>query len=41
MKAEEITQPIFSHAEPVLAVQDINETITYWQNILGFPVKWT
>ena len=34
-------QPIFSHAEPVLAVNDVNETIKYWHQILGFPVKWT
>jgi GNAT superfamily N-acetyltransferase len=33
--------PIFSHVEPVLAVQDIPATIEYWQSILGFPVKWT
>jgi GNAT superfamily N-acetyltransferase/uncharacterized glyoxalase superfamily protein PhnB len=34
-------QPIFSHVEPVLAVQEVSETIEYWQNILGFPTKWT
>jgi GNAT superfamily N-acetyltransferase/uncharacterized glyoxalase superfamily protein PhnB len=34
-------QPIFSHVEPVLAVKDVSETIAYWQNILGFPIKWT
>jgi GNAT superfamily N-acetyltransferase/catechol 2,3-dioxygenase-like lactoylglutathione lyase family enzyme len=33
--------PVFSHVEPVLAVQDLPATIEYWQNILGFPVKWT
>jgi GNAT superfamily N-acetyltransferase len=33
--------PIFSHAEPVLAVHDISDTIRYWQNVLGFPGKWT
>jgi len=33
-------QPIFSHVEPVLAVQDVSETIMYWQNVLGFPTKW-
>jgi uncharacterized glyoxalase superfamily protein PhnB len=31
--------PIFSHAEPVLAVADVPETISYWQNVLGFPTK--
>ncbi|HET6767650.1 MAG TPA: GNAT family N-acetyltransferase [Chitinophagaceae bacterium] len=30
-----------SHVEPILAVKDINETIDYWHEILGFPNKWT
>jgi len=34
-------QPIFSHAEPVLSVQDVAATIQYWQDVLAFPVKWT
>jgi GNAT superfamily N-acetyltransferase/uncharacterized glyoxalase superfamily protein PhnB len=34
-------QPVFSHAEPVLSVQDVTATIQYWQDVLGFPVKWT
>lgn len=34
-------EPLFSHVEPVLAVSDINHTITYWQEVLGFPAKWT
>jgi len=34
-------QPIFSHVEPVLAVKDVSETIAYWQDVLGFPNKWT
>lgn len=38
---EEKLQPVFSHVEPVLAVKDISETIVYWQDILGFPNKWT
>src|SRR5215475_4540634 len=33
--------PIFSHAEPVLPVRDVRETIRYWQEILGFPSQWT
>lgn len=41
MENRENIHPIFSHAEPVLAVRDINETITYWQDVLGFPTKWT
>ena len=40
-KGENTLQPIFSHAEPVLAVRDVSETISYWQEVLGFPVKWT
>ncbi len=38
---EEKLQPIFSHVEPVLAVKDVLETIVYWQDVLGFPNKWT
>jgi GNAT superfamily N-acetyltransferase len=34
-------QPVFSHAEPVLAVADVAETIRYWQEVLAFPNKWT
>ena len=32
---------VLSHVEPVLAVNDILETVQYWHNILGFPDKWT
>jgi GNAT superfamily N-acetyltransferase len=38
---ENEVQPIFSHVEPVLAVQNIPETILYWHDVLGFPNKWT
>ena len=34
-------QPVFSHVEPIFAVRDIPETIRYWQEVLGFPNKWT
>ena len=34
-------QPVFSHAEPVLSVQDVAATIQYWQDVLAFPTKWT
>jgi GNAT superfamily N-acetyltransferase len=34
-------QPVFLHVEPVLAVTDITATISYWQDVLGFPAKWT
>ena len=30
-----------SHVEPILAVNDIKETIDYWHDTLGFPNKWT
>lgn len=30
-----------SHAEPILAVNDILETVNYWHDTLGFPDKWT
>jgi len=30
-----------SHAEPVLAVKDVSETVLYWHHVLGFPDKWT
>ena len=30
-----------SHAEPILAVKDIKQTIEYWHDVLGFPNKWT
>ncbi len=33
--------PVLSHAEPVMAVRDVEESIQYWQKILGFPNKWT
>jgi GNAT superfamily N-acetyltransferase/uncharacterized glyoxalase superfamily protein PhnB len=34
-------QPVLSHAEPVLAVKDVSETVLYWHHVLGFPDKWT
>jgi GNAT superfamily N-acetyltransferase/uncharacterized glyoxalase superfamily protein PhnB len=38
---ENVLQPVLSFVEPVLAVQDVSETILYWQDVLGFPGKWT
>lgn len=29
------------HAEPILAVSNILETVNYWHDTLGFPDKWT
>jgi GNAT superfamily N-acetyltransferase/uncharacterized glyoxalase superfamily protein PhnB len=34
-------QPFFSHAEPVLPVPNVPETVKYWQEVLGFPNQWT
>jgi GNAT superfamily N-acetyltransferase len=34
-------QPVFSHAEPVLAVADVQATIKYWEDVLAFPNSWT
>ncbi|MRG45542.1 GNAT family N-acetyltransferase [Chitinophaga sp. SYP-B3965] len=28
------------HAEPVLTVQNVGDTIKYWQEVFGFPDKW-
>ncbi len=32
--------PSLSHAEPVLVVKDIAETVAYWHEVIGFPEKW-
>ena len=34
-------RPGLSHAEPILAVKDVSEAISYWHSVLGFPEKWT
>jgi GNAT superfamily N-acetyltransferase/uncharacterized glyoxalase superfamily protein PhnB len=34
-------KPSALHVEPVLAVHDVATTISYWQDVLGFPNKWT
>ncbi|MCE7066616.1 GNAT family N-acetyltransferase [Dyadobacter sp. CY326] len=38
---EAFSQPFFSHAEPVLSVANVGETVKYWQEVLGFPNQWT
>jgi len=40
MESEEAIASI-SHAEPILAVTDVVQTVNYWHEILGFPEKWT
>jgi len=35
------SEPVLSHAEPILAVQNVSETVSYWHDVLGFPEKWT
>jgi len=32
--------PVFSHVEPVFAVENITDTLQYWNEVLGFPGKW-
>ncbi len=39
MQNKETGSPV--HTEPILAVKDILETVSYWHNVLGFPDKWT
>jgi GNAT superfamily N-acetyltransferase/uncharacterized glyoxalase superfamily protein PhnB len=34
-------EPFLSHAEPVLSVNDVAETVKYWHEILGFSGHWT
>lgn len=34
-------RPFLSHAEPVLPVLNVAETVKYWQEVLGFPNQWT
>jgi GNAT superfamily N-acetyltransferase len=34
-------EPSLIHAEPVLAVSNVVETVAYWHEVLGFPEKWT
>lgn len=34
-------EPFMSHAEPVLSVNDVAETVKYWHEVLGFPGHWT
>lgn len=33
-------EPFISHAEPVLSVNDVAETVKYWHEVLGFPGHW-
>lgn len=32
--------PVLQHAEPVLAVRNVIESVAYWQDVLGFTDKW-
>lgn len=34
-------RPAISHAEPVLAVNDVTATVDYWKQVMGFPNGWT
>lgn len=39
--ADNKPEPFLSHAEPVLSVSDVEETVKYWHEVLGFPGHWT
>jgi GNAT superfamily N-acetyltransferase len=41
LKIDSEFKPVVLHAEPVLAVADVEATVNYWHNVLGFPYKWT
>jgi GNAT superfamily N-acetyltransferase len=34
-------QPFLLHAEPVFPVTDVQQTINFWHDVIGFPNKWT
>lgn len=39
--ADDKPEPFISHAEPVLSVNDVDATVKYWHEVLGFPGHWT
>lgn len=39
--ADDKPEPFISHAEPVLLVNDVDATVKYWHEVLGFPGHWT
>jgi N-acetylglutamate synthase-like GNAT family acetyltransferase len=41
METKDLINPSLVHAEPVLAVSDIIQTVSYYHEVLGFPEKWT
>jgi GNAT superfamily N-acetyltransferase/uncharacterized glyoxalase superfamily protein PhnB len=41
MAVNEHDQPTLMHAEPVLAVTNVTETVRYWNEVLGFHSQWT
>lgn len=41
MDSSSLIKPSLVHAEPVLHVADIVETVDYYHEVLGFPEKWT
>lgn len=32
---------MLAHVEPILAVHNVQETVSYWHDVLGFTTKWT
>jgi GNAT superfamily N-acetyltransferase len=41
METNDLIRPSLVQAEPVLAVNDVVETVNYYHEVLGFPEKWT
>jgi GNAT superfamily N-acetyltransferase len=41
MQEKILPLPSLSHAEPVLAVADVMQTVQFYHEVLGFPDKWT
>jgi catechol 2,3-dioxygenase-like lactoylglutathione lyase family enzyme len=33
--------PVLIHVEPILAVRDVEASVIYWHDVLGFTYKWT
>ncbi|WP_353721283.1 GNAT family N-acetyltransferase [Dyadobacter sp. 676] len=38
---DDLHEPFIVHAEPVILVRDVVETVRYWHEVLGFPGHWT
>ena len=38
---DEDLEPYLTGVQPILAVRNVMESVTYWHEMLGFPHKWT